>query len=78
MRAELSTQQIFRIEFELEPIIVRDFVSALVSSSAEAAFERLARDQEALDTERYFIRMEQILLVCEEVIAERRKRRGGH
>ena len=76
MHAELSTQQIFRIECELEPIIVRDFVSAPVSSSAEAAFERFARDQEALDAERHFIRMEQILLVCEEVMAERRQRRG--
>jgi hypothetical protein len=42
---ELSVQQIFRLECELEPAVVRDFVSAFKSATPESAFERFEEDQ---------------------------------
>jgi hypothetical protein len=76
MRKQLSTLQIFRIACELEPTIVRDFVATLRSSTLDSAFANFARDQEAIETERFFLCCEMFFAVADEVIAERKLRRS--
>jgi hypothetical protein len=75
MRDELSLQHIFRLTCEREPIIVRYFVAALRSSTLDSAFEHFDRDQESIETERFFLRWEIALSVADEVLSK--KRIGG-
>lgn len=72
MRDNLSIQQIFRVTCELEPIIVRDFVAALRSSTLDSAFENFDRDQKSIETERFFLLWDQLLSVADEVLAKRK------
>jgi hypothetical protein len=71
---ELSVQQIFRLMYELEPTIVRDFVSALKLSTPESAFERFEDDQENAEEERRLLRLDAILTVATAVVEKRRLR----
>ena len=71
---ELSVQQIFRLECELEPAVVRDFVSALKSSTPESAFERFEEDQNKAEEERHLLRLDAILKAAKAVVEKKRLR----
>jgi hypothetical protein len=73
MREQLSIHQIFQLSCEVETIVL-DFISEANSSNLQGAFERFDEDQNTANDERHFLRLDAILSVAEEVLAERRLR----